>query len=427
MNFNKYLGLSTTNNFNIIAQDIQKYYKINGKPSTYSCNLELLSYNTDNKCFNNRHKLFRLLKQKYRHGYSGFVFKALLRNNNKRYYKNIFMKEIPIYPANINYYTVSNPRTLSNSEYKQNYFKYNTDSSPNIEIFLSYVCSRMFELNISPSFCLFYGYYYVNFKFFSYVVNNDIVNLNSNNKVFTTSGNTILRKENCPAYLLALEKLDFDIFTIKELTELDLIFFKSLIFQIYAAVFTMFTMFGVKHNDLHVSNIMFKITNKKFIYYKLGEVVYKIPTYGFIVKIIDWGRGVYNHNSIKGNNSIFNTNAECENQLIFTRINKTPYENYDWMDIVIITQNILYNFPDIKEYPSFYKFLKQQLKTTKGIFISTQSFNWETYENIAKNKFNINPINIINNTEFNNFITREKHINDNIYNIYLPGIYKEFT
>ena len=118
MNFNKYLGLSNINNFNIIAQDIQKHYKVNGTPSPYSCNLELLSYNTDGKYFNNSHKLLRLIKKKYRLGYSGFIFKALIKTNkNKKYYKNIFIKEIPIYPSNINYYGTGK-NTLSNNDYK---------------------------------------------------------------------------------------------------------------------------------------------------------------------------------------------------------------------------------------------------------------------------------------------------------------------
>lgn len=419
MDFNKYLGLSTINDFDSISLDIKKFYKINGEPSPYSCNFELLSYNTDNKYFNNSHKLFKLLKQKYRIGYTGFVFKGVLKNNNRRYYKNIFMKEIPIYPANINYYNDISPHTLSNIEYKHNYFKYSTNSSCNIEIFLSYVCSRIFELNISPSFCLFYGSYNVNLKYYSYLVNENTPNLGNDNKIFIDNGNTVLRKKNCPVHLLALEKLDFDIYTIKELCELDLNFWKSIIFQIYCAIFVMFSLFGIKHNDLHISNIMFKITNKKFIYYKLGEILYKVPSHGFVIKIIDWGRGVYCHNLIEGKNSIFNKNIECEDQLIFTRINKKKYNNYDWTDIVIITQSLLYNFPEIKEYNSFYKFLKQQIKTTKGIYISTKSFNWETYENIARNKFTINPRDIINNIEFKNFITKEKNVTDDIFNILL--------
>lgn len=419
MNFNKYLGLSNINNFSTIAGDIKKNYKINGNITNYSCNLELLSYNTNNKYFNNSHKLYRLIRKKYRIRYSGSVFKAIIKNKNKKYYRNIFIKEIPLYPPNIDYTNISNNTVLSSDEYKHYYYKYNTNSSSNIEIFLSYICSRIFELNLSPSFCLIYGYYNVNLKRFSYEVDNDIVNLNNNNKIYKKDDETILEKKNCPVFLLALEKLDFDIETIKDFCSLDSFFFKSVFFQLYAAIFTMFTLFGIKHNDLHIGNIMFKITTKRFIYYKLKKKIYKVPTYGFIVKIIDWGRGVYKYNSLEGKNSIFNKNTTCENQLIFTRINKTFYENYKWTDIVIITQNLLYNFPEIKQYRKFYKFLKKNLKTKKGNYISTKSFNWETYENISNNKFDINPYDIINNKEFSSFITKEKNITETIFNILL--------
>ena len=419
MDFNKFLGLSNIHNFDFISRGIKKNYNLNGEPTPYSCNFEMLGYKTSNKYFNNSHKLFKLVKKKHRLGYSGFIFKSQIKNNNKLYYKNIFMKEIPLYPANINYYNIMKSPTLSYNEYRHNYFKYNTDSSCNIEIFLSYVCSRLFELKISPSFCLFYGHYNVNLKYFSYLVDKDTKSHNCCDKIYRDSNNTVLRKNNCPIYLLALEKLDFDIFTIEELCELDLNFFKSLVFQLYSAVFTMFTIFGIKHNDLHTSNLMFNTTNKKFIYYKFGDSYYKVPTHGFIVKIIDWGRGVYRHNLIEGKNSVFNKNTVCENQLLFTRINKTICNNYDWSDIVILTQNILYNFPQIKDYPRFHKFLKDQIKTTKGIFISTKTFNWETYENIARNKFNIYPSKILNNIVFKNFITKEKNIKDHIFDILL--------
>ena len=419
MNFNKYLGVSHIHNFNIITKDIRQHYNINGDPSAYSCNLELVSYNTDNKHFNNRHKLSRLIQKKYRIGYSGFVFKAIIKNKNSKYYTNIFVKEIPIYPADINYNIFNGRIGLSNDEYKLHYYKYNTNSSANIEIFVSYVCSRMFELNVSPAFCLMYGYYNINLKYFIYEVDSDIVNLNPNNTVYRSTDATILEKKNCPIYLLALEKLDFDMNTFKELCNLDLDFFKSIFFQLYSAIFVMFSRFGIKHNDLHVGNIMFKITNKKYIYYKLGETRYKVPTYGFIIKIIDWGRAVYKFNSFEGKNSIFNKNTECENQIIFTRINKNLYRNYRWSDIVIITHNLLYNFPELKQYRKFYSFLKNQIKTTNGIFISTKLFNWETYENISKNKFNIKPFDIINDHEFSGFITKEKDITETIFNILL--------
>ena len=49
--------------------------------------------------------------------------------------------------------------------------------------------------------------------------------------------------------------------------------------------------FGFVHNDLHANNIMYVSTSDEFIYYNLGGQFYKVPTYGYLIKIIDFERG----------------------------------------------------------------------------------------------------------------------------------------
>jgi hypothetical protein len=55
--------------------------------------------------------------------------------------------------------------------------------------------------------------------------------------------------------------------------------------------------FDFTHNDLHTNNIMFVETNKPFIYYKFNDIYYKVPTFGKIFKIIDFGRAIYKYKS----------------------------------------------------------------------------------------------------------------------------------
>jgi hypothetical protein len=50
------------------------------------------------------------------------------------------------------------------------------------------------------------------------------------------------------------------------------------------------------HNDLHTENIMFVYTKEKYIYYKFNKKTYKVPTYGKIFKIIDFGRSIFKVN-----------------------------------------------------------------------------------------------------------------------------------
>jgi hypothetical protein len=49
---------------------------------------------------------------------------------------------------------------------------------------------------------------------------------------------------------------------------------------------------GFTHNDLHGNNVMYTKTSQEFFYYKMNGAVYKIPTYGICMKIIDFDRAI---------------------------------------------------------------------------------------------------------------------------------------
>jgi hypothetical protein len=50
--------------------------------------------------------------------------------------------------------------------------------------------------------------------------------------------------------------------------------------------------FGFVHNDLHSNNVMYVSTEKEYFYYNLSGILYKVPTYGYLIKIIDFERGI---------------------------------------------------------------------------------------------------------------------------------------
>lgn len=50
--------------------------------------------------------------------------------------------------------------------------------------------------------------------------------------------------------------------------------------------------FAFTHNDLHANNVMYVKTDKEFLYYNSGGVLYRVPTYGYLIKIIDFERGI---------------------------------------------------------------------------------------------------------------------------------------
>jgi hypothetical protein len=51
--------------------------------------------------------------------------------------------------------------------------------------------------------------------------------------------------------------------------------------------------FTFTHNDLHTNNIVYILTDIEFIEYHYLQKKYKVPTYGKIFKIIDFGRSIY--------------------------------------------------------------------------------------------------------------------------------------
>ena len=67
----------------------------------------------------------------------------------------------------------------------------------------------------------------------------------------------------------------------------------SIVMQILLSLITFQNTFHLTHNDLHTNNIMYSKTDKIYLYYKINNTYYKVPTYGKIYKIIDFGRAIY--------------------------------------------------------------------------------------------------------------------------------------
>jgi len=98
---------------------------------------------------------------------------------------------------------------------------------------------------------------------------------------------------NYPIQMICLEKCDG---TLDELLESDLLDEKEasvVLMQVIMTLIIYQKLFDFTHNDLHTNNIMYINTDIEFLYYKYAGVTYKIPTYGKIFKIIDFGRAIY--------------------------------------------------------------------------------------------------------------------------------------
>jgi len=50
--------------------------------------------------------------------------------------------------------------------------------------------------------------------------------------------------------------------------------------------------YGFTHNDLHSNNVMYVPTDQEHMFYSCGGTFFKVPTYGYIIKLIDFERGI---------------------------------------------------------------------------------------------------------------------------------------
>jgi len=96
----------------------------------------------------------------------------------------------------------------------------------------------------------------------------------------------------------------------------------SALMQIIMVLITYQKMFSFTHNDLHTNNIMYIPTNKKFVYYIYKKKTYKVPTFGKLYKIIDFGRAIY-----KFNGNIFCSDSFQIGGDAATQYNTEPYFN----------------------------------------------------------------------------------------------------
>jgi hypothetical protein len=126
-----------------------------------------------------------------------------------------------------------------------------------------------------------------------------------------------------PVNMICMEKCidTFDSLILqKQLQTMDEWF--TTLMQIIMILITYQKCFSFTHNDLHTNNIMFVHTEKKHLYYCYNKKHYKVPTYGRIFKIIDFGRSIY-----KVNNKILFSDSFKKGEDAATQYNCEPFFN----------------------------------------------------------------------------------------------------
>jgi hypothetical protein len=128
---------------------------------------------------------------------------------------------------------------------------------------------------------------------------------------------------NFPVQLICIEKCEG---TFDDLLENDDNFTPNegicALFQIIMILITYQNSFHFTHNDLHTNNIMYISTDVEFLFYKYKNNYYKVPTYGKIYKIIDFGRAIYKYKK-----NLFCSDSFSHEGDAATQYNFEPYMN----------------------------------------------------------------------------------------------------
>jgi len=92
-----------------------------------------------------------------------------------------------------------------------------------------------------------------------------------------------------PVHVIAMEKCHatLDSLIIEKGKHMTCDEWSSMLFQVIVILFTYQKVYNLTHNDLHTNNIMYNKTDK------IKGNYYKVPTFGRIYKIIDYGRSIY--------------------------------------------------------------------------------------------------------------------------------------
>jgi len=118
-----------------------------------------------------------------------------------------------------------------------------------------------------------------------------------------------------PVQLMFIEKLEGTLEDLLDDISDELLL--SCLFQISFSLVYLQKHFKFTHNDLHINNVMYQKTEVENYYYKYNNIYFKVPTYGYSFKIIDFGRSIFSYNNKIFMNDVFSKYGEASGQYTY--------------------------------------------------------------------------------------------------------------
>jgi hypothetical protein len=230
------------------------------------------------------------------------------------------------------------------------------------------------------------------------------------------SSNYFLHCKDMPVSLSLMEKLDntLDNLLDEEYNMSETEWF-GVFFQIAFGLAIAQKYFNFVHNDLHASNIMFKATGIKYLYFQINNNYYKIPTYGKITKIIDFARGTFKFadrwifsDQFKEDGDAFGqydypidgTLKNCENK---------PNPSFDLVRLGTTIIARLENLPVVRE------FVEDITLDDDGNNLCYDDDTFQLYIDIAHNCHNAVPIEVLSRPVFEKFKINKNKIPTGVF------------
>lgn len=232
------------------------------------------------------------------------------------------VKRNPLLPSAYNYNTFEKINDIDNMAY--------------IDTFFSYIASELTLQDKLPCFPIFYGSVNGIKEAFKYDITDDYTRFENKSwfykdrgKSFSVnlyissdeeeeapeSGDYIAMLNDFPCQNFFIEPLEGTIEDfLKDKDNVNISLLQSCLFQTAFALAYLQKHFQFTHNDLHINNIMYKSTEKSYIYYKFNNTYFKVPTHGYIFKIIDFGRSIFTFHKKQYFNDSFKKHGEAGGQ-----------------------------------------------------------------------------------------------------------------
>ena len=434
------------------VKDIQFYFPI----------LSLFFYYHNTKYSNktvdlkHRYKCKEILEsENYKYYNSNKLSKCKIHDNNLNIDINTecFIKCIhlidPIHHM-MNNYKITNNGLPNNYNYNYNNKINNLNNSSYIDVFFSFLMSELVIQKKNIHFPLFYGSIngisdtynmditeeypeFIGEKWFKKNIGKnftiDMFVDDTSSDTSETSNSSIISKDsfdinddficktkNFPVQYMFLEKLDGTLEDFLDTENIDYDLILSCLFQTIFTLTFLQKHFDFTHNDLHINNIMYKSTTTTYLYYKYNNIYFKVPTYGYIFKIIDFGRSIYTFKNKTYHNDVYTKYGEAEGQYQYPIPNVALYKDDRYKNDIMPNPSFdmcrlsttMLDF--IEENNDLYTFLKNIVidKNGKNIY-DDMSDSFDLYIDIAKYSCNGIPHILLSNDIFKKYRTKKRY------------------